>query len=356
MFQVMATFAPTQELYDEGYETVHMYRKRLDIDYQYNPIYVSSELCRNIPEDDCKGLDEAFGEAIKSNRKILRQIKDHRKKNRTKDDEDEQGDGRRTQDVIEVNPLGNLNVLVLLVQWTNHMDKELIPRDTVDILFNSDQIDADLIPTGSVKRYFDISSYSQFGISATVADWTLAPNTEAFYASQGDSGRDPGTIPAFTPALQALEDSGFDFRPFDLDGDGFMDLTVILHSGYAAELGGTDCNDASATRERRIASHASSAGFEPDWFSSQGIELGAYVVASSFRQRCQANVARLGVIVHEIVHPFGIVDLYDFQGALDPSTGNIGGLDRYDVMVRIGWRMRHFQDQKANKMYPCLSR
>ena len=70
-----------------------------------------------------------------------------------------------------------------------------------------------------------------------------------------------------------------------------------------------------------------------DWVSSQEIELGAYVVASAFRQRCNANVARLGVIVHEMIHPFGIVDLYDTQGPLDPNSGNTGGLDRYDIMV-----------------------
>jgi hypothetical protein len=66
-----------------------------------------------------------------------------------------------------------------------------------------------------------------------------------------------------------------------------------------------------------------------DWHSMDGYRLGPYSVASAYHQSCNTNLAQLEVITHEIVHPFGIPDLYDFDGSLN-SMGNVGGMGRYD--------------------------
>jgi M6 family metalloprotease-like protein len=310
LLPVMATFPPTQELRDEGYETVHEYRRRLGIDYKFTPQWVSPEMCRTISEEQCQELDESFERGVRSNRKLL----EHHKQ-------------RRAQGTPS-----SLRVLVLLVQWENHADKPLIPPDEIEQVFNSDNVGDDIVPTGSISRYFQVNSYGQFDITADIVPWMMTDDTEEVYASFGDSGRSPELANAWTPILEALDSSGFDFSPYDQDGDRVLDLTVTLHSGYAAELGGTDCNTG-ATREQRIGSHASSS-MGGDWRSVDGYRLGPYSVASAYRQRCNANVARLGVITHEIVHPFGIPDLYDFDGSLNP-TGNVGGMGRYDIMVGV---------------------
>jgi M6 family metalloprotease-like protein len=124
--------------------------------------------------------------------------------------------------------------------------------------------------------------------------------------------------------------SGFDFSPYDIDGDGQIDLTVFLHSGFAAELGGSDCFTRAGSSER-IGSHATTAA-EGLWTSKFGYNLGPYTVAAAQRGICNSNIARIGVIAHEITHNFGMPDLYDIEGPLNP-TGSIGGLGRYDIMV-----------------------
>jgi M6 family metalloprotease-like protein len=307
LLPAMATFAPTQGLRDEGYETVHEYRRRLGIEYKFTPQWVSPEMCRTISEEQCQELDASFERGVRSNRKLL----EHHKQ-------------RRAQGAPS-----SMRILVLLVQWTNHADKPLIPIEEIDQVFNSDNVGNDIVPTGSISRYFQVNSYGKFDITADVIPWTMTDNTEEAYASLGNSGRSPELENAWTPILEELDSSGFDFSPFDQDGDGVLDLTVVLHSGYAAELGGPDCNTG-ATRERRIASHASS--FGGVWTSTDGFQLGPYSVASAYRQRCDADVARLGVIAHEMVHTFGIPDLYNYDQQ-DNTSGNVGGMGRYDIMV-----------------------
>jgi M6 family metalloprotease-like protein len=266
-------------------------------------------MCRTISEEECQELDESFERGVTSNRILLEQHKQ-----------------RRAQGTPS-----KMHILVLLVQWANHADKPLIPVEEIEQVFNSDNVGDDIVPTGSISRYFQVNSYGQFDITADIVPWMMTDDTEEFYASFGDSGRSPDLANAWTPILEELDSSGFDFSPYDQDGDGVLDLTVILHSGYAAELGGIDCNNG-ATREKRIGSHTSSFGL--DWESVGGFRLGPYSVASAYRQSCDANVARLGGIAHEMIHHFGIPDLYDFQPALS-STGNVGGIGRYDIMVSV---------------------
>ena len=124
-----------------------------------------------------------------------------------------------------------------------------------------------------------------------------------------------------------------DFSQFDQDGNNEIDLTVFLHSGYGGELPTVDCNTGALNTER-IAAHASASTGMWQWQSSTSdFKLGAYSVASAFRSGCGAKIARLGVLVHEMIHPFGIPDLYDADGAYDPSSRFLGGLDRYCIMA-----------------------
>jgi M6 family metalloprotease-like protein len=314
---VDGTIPPHPDLKEEGYETVYEHRRRLGIQFNYATKWLSPELCRTLSEDECQTWDEAFGKTIETNRKFLT-VKGRREL---------QGSTSTTPD---------MRVLVILLQWPNHADRELISPDDIELLFNSDEIDEELFPTGSVKRFFDINSYGQFSVTADIVPWVMTDNDEQYYASFGDSGRSPELQNAFFPLLDALDDtggfSGFDFSPYDQDQDGVIDMTIFLHSGYAAEQGGEDCVTG-ATVSERIGSFASSSMQKTGtWQSKAGYDLGAFVVASAYRGRCNFDIARLGTLVHEMTHPFGIPDLYDIEGSLN-SEGNAGGIGRYDIMV-----------------------
>jgi len=54
-------------------------------------------------------------------------------------------------------------------------------------------------------------------------------------------------------------------------------------------------------------------------------------VAPAFRGVCNTEIGRIGTIAHELIHPFGLPEMYDTE--LGYGTGNIGGIDRFGVMA-----------------------
>ena len=353
---VIATIPPDSELLLEGYENVFQERRRLGVDYKYQTKYLSPELCRNVSTDVCKVWDEKFGKTIELNQQFLTPYRRRRlmqKRQQRKLNKESDGSMRRENSNIEglrqgsntrkveerreeeeVGTLTGMKALVMLLQWSDHDKRVLLHPQKVETLFNSDEVDQELIPTGSVQRYFNVNSYGQFSFAADIVPWIRTDNSEAFYASLGASGKSPDIENAFLPLLNELdgvESHGFDFSPYDADGNSIIDMVIFLHSGYGAELGGEDC-DSLALSKTRIASHASTSIGSSGWRSKQGYELGGYVVASAFRSTCGSNIARLGTIVHEMSHLFGLPDLHDLDGPMNP-TGNVGGLGNYDIMV-----------------------
>jgi hypothetical protein len=122
----------------------------------------------------------------------------------------------------------SLHALVILIQFTDHRDRQLPTRDEINTLWNGDEnfVSEDL-PTGSIHRYFFRNSYGKMNIQASVADWTYTDNTEKYY-SFGASGFGPGRVaPAAYPALDKLDREGYDFSRHDLDGDMVIDTLVV---------------------------------------------------------------------------------------------------------------------------------
>ena len=118
---------------------------------------------------------------------------------------------------------------------------------------------------------------------------------------------------------------GWDWSQFDLDGDGRLDSVVIIHSGYGAETGRTDMY---GTEMRyRIWAHAF-AYTEDDWMpwiSSDGsVRLNGYAVTSALEGYSGVVPATIGLTIHEFMHTFGIIDLYDSSGR--------GGIGAWDIM------------------------
>lgn len=156
--------------------------------------------------------------------------------------------------------------------------------------------------------------------------WVKTDNTEKHYA-EGESALRGGLSGALIPALRKLDNEGFDFSRFDLDNDGRIDAIIVLHSGYAAELGGSDCYMGGHSRDR-IWSHAI-AYTDRFWKSNrQDITVGGYSIASAMRGTCHARPARIAVITHEFMHILGLPDLNDGH-PLDYVGKGIG---EYDIM------------------------
>lgn len=195
-----------------------------------------------------------------------------RKKNRKKQKEQNSTDAEEVErNLEEVEVMKNL---VLMLQFSNHADRELPPKDQYEILFNEIGGHDTICKSGSVRDCFLFNSYGSFDLQSIVYDWILLPNDETYYADD-----DYGMSGLFSEVIEyALEqiDSVQDFNELDADGDGWIDAITILHSGYGAEWGGKDCYT-EQQNPRRIWSHKF--GLQNTWTSSENVRVRSYHVS-----------------------------------------------------------------------------
>jgi len=319
LFPTASAFVPPVNT--EGWEDVHTYRRRLGIEFGYQTKLLSPEVCRDTTPEFCQEMDEAFTNNAMANQRYLQQFSD---------------------------PDKTYHILVVLMRFADHTDRVVPTREQIEQLWNADDIDSTLYPTGSIKRYFQENSYGKFNLQATVVDWETTAETEAYYADGNSAKPQNGNPSKITEALVSilnkLEGQGLDFTLFDNDGNANMDTTVIMHTGYAAERGvKPGCNEVPV--EDRIQSFAQ--GYTPNFWSSPstGVQLGSYTTSAAFRGECNYNIARMGVIVHEFVHTLGIPDLYDLGGRYTEDSPNVGGIGGYDTMANPG-------GQSGRQAYP----
>ena len=171
--------------------------------YDFKPKRLHPELCRGLNETECKDFD------------------DHAR--------------RLQQRAITT---GDLNVMVLLIDIVPGRSKP--PREDYEMLFNGpadgQAADPDVIPTGSIKEYFETNSYNNFRPQFYVHDW-VNPGFSESYCAGANQGLNSQFADCFFPALQELEDQSFSWFEYDQNGDGFIDHLLVLHNGYNGEVG-----------------------------------------------------------------------------------------------------------------------
>lgn len=155
-------------------------------------------------------------------------------------------------------------------------------------------------------------------------NWFVAPETEEYY-SFGKNGITPNFAQCAYGVLDRMDEDSFHFSEYDQDGDDVIDNVIILHSGYVAEGGGTDCINNKTLGNHRIWSHAMN---NQGWTSSdRSIQLGEYSTTSAVFGTCGSNIARVGIVGHEHLHTLGLPDLLRAAGR---------GVGLYDVMGNVG--------------------
>ena len=178
-----------------------------------------------------------------------------------------------------------------------------------------------LTGTNSAATYFsDISG----GRSVLTADIQTQIHTaeyeEAAYGRDSGGERDVGDEHTGGPAglvEEAMKNTfdNVDMSPYDFDNDGWVDRLLVLHTGDAQEDGGN---------QNAIWSHY--APLSPG-FSVGDKSIGAYTLASFS--------SGLGTMIHEMLHMFGAVDLYDVH--TDVPSSDWSGVGAWDIMASGNW-------------------
>ena len=210
---------------------------------------------------------------------------------------------------LAISSKGNVNNLVLLVRFSDHKNRTLPSASSYSLLFNAVGGDKTTAPTGSIRDFYLSNSYGLFSITSFVNNWILVPFTEA--------NAQQNSYQVVLYVLNYLGNSGFSFSKLGGTTGQKVDFVSVLHSGYGAEWGQTDCYGAKGSQ--RVWSHQQSLS----WKSPDGIFIPAYSFTTGLWDICGSAIARIGMIAHETGHVLGLPDLYDTDAS---------GVGSYDLM------------------------
>lgn len=179
--------------------------------------------------------------------------------------------------------------------------------------FMSNAAFPELIPyTGSVRDYFYDSSAGEFDAQFDV----VGPVTINY--SQYDAMKTSGAPLLVNAALDAA-DPQVNYKNYDRDGDGKVDMVFFLFAGAGSNFSGND--------SRLLWPHASSITSK----YLDGVSFDRYACSTELYSRPESKIIDgIGTICHEFSHVLGIADLYDADGTTGGTCVNPG---RWSLMA-----------------------
>ncbi|MBI5676493.1 MAG: M6 family metalloprotease domain-containing protein [Nitrospirae bacterium] len=219
--------------------------------------------------------------------------------------------GEGIQNVVP--PTGTANVPIILINFNNTATS-----------YTTANFNTLLFGTGnySMKDYYQEVSYGAFSVSAGpggVVGWYTASNTHDYY------GYANGFLRAAALAREAVvaaDNAGFNFAPYDQDGDCYVDVVNIVHQGNGTEASG-NVND--------IWSHSWS--LSSTYTTNDPCPAGGFIRVSDYviqPETLYGGMQTMGVFAHEYGHALGLPDLYDTDGSSE-------GIGDWSLMAGGSW-------------------
>jgi len=172
-----------------------------------------------------------------------------------------------------------------------------------------------LAPYGSMKDYYYEVSYQQLTLTGSVLGWYVSSYGHDYYGQNDAYGYDLRPRDLVTEAITAA-DPFVDFSQFDNDGDGFIDMVIVIHQGRGEEESGNSTD---------IWSHQWSLAHPG--VLVDGVRAYQYTLQP---EMYASQMTSIGVIAHETGHAFGLPDLYDYS-----NTTN--GIGQWGIMGSGSW-------------------
>ena len=125
-------------------------------------------------------------------------------------------------------------ILAILVQFSDHASQ--VSATFFDsLLFNTNG--------ATVRDYYDEISYGQIDLVTvdvpSTIGWQTAPNPYSYYVNGNyGTGSYPQNSQGLVVDLVDLVNPTVNFDNYDNDGDGYVDILLVIHSGTGAEYSG----------------------------------------------------------------------------------------------------------------------
>lgn len=209
--------------------------------------------------------------------------------------------------------------LIILVEFN---DKEFSRPDYKDII--TDMVNKENYTgfdnekyTGSVRDYFSDNSGGKFQPKFDV----VGPYKVDF--SQYDCNSEKGKCPEVLIAAIDSADVDVNFKDYDGDGNGRVDLVYFIIAGNGANYGGNDANLWWPHRSAIFNPQSQNPYVRKDgvllWDYASSVELTGYLL-----QPQTVKIDGIGTICHEFSHVLGLPDFYDTNYEEDGISNDPG--------------------------------
>lgn len=195
-------------------------------------------------------------------------------------------------------------VLVILVSFS---DKAFIKTNAAFNKMLNEETGICNNKSGSVKQYFQNSSYGRYNPTFDVYGPYTLNNTCSYYGgNSGGSDRNAMQMIADAASMLAADQGNDVFRQYDCNNDGYVDNIFVFYAGYGENAGGgSNC----------IWPHQSYV--YPDWVSGtttySGVTLANYACTCELSGNSGTTMSGIGSFCHEFSHVIGLPDMYDTE-------------------------------------------
>ncbi len=186
-------------------------------------------------------------------------------------------------------------------------------------------------PHGSLSEYWRTVSRGRLRVRGEVVATVTVPRDRNYYAndSWGVSAiSTPNNIAGLMKDAVFLADPLVDWRRFDLDGDGFVDMLWLVHPSRGAEISGSR-RDLWSITSSMSGGWSNSAAIETQDLipgsTTQRIRIDRFSTLPERSGYVSGAMSEIGVYCHEFGHALGLPDLYDTStlgGAANVGPGN----------------------------------
>ena len=214
---------------------------------------------------------------------------------------------------------GSPRVLTVLAQFQDVGFTVNDPVQAFDQYLNGDEMvdlgNRNQMNQSSVRKYFETCSQGKFSPQFDVVGPITLPYNLKYYGEDSDR-TDPNFWKFCYDVTEQIEDK-VDFRPYDNDGDGNVELVCIIFAGFGQNGGGGDSTlwakagqiDLQLTEDMRI-------GF---------FNCCSELIHPQLPDMINGN----GVFIHEFSHCMGLPDLYALN---EEAYIDNQGMEAYSIM------------------------
>ena len=207
---------------------------------------------------------------------------------------------------------GKFRGLVILVEYNDCPFRYEDYNSIMDAMINSENYTGEsrtnvgsIHCTGSMHDYFRDNSSGVFLPHFDIVG-PVQINRSQYYARPNGDNYSTNYGQLMVDAVNAA-DAEVDFRDYDVNGDGYVDMVYFIFSGLGSYIVGNDA--------RLLWPHQSDIRYYRN-LRKDGVYLGRYACSTELFGSDDFNVLEgIGTMTHEFSHVLGLPDLYDTNNA-----------------------------------------